>query len=115
MGTLVHVELELCWNGSLEPLPLVAFARFFAQTGLEHQLAESGPERLVYVLIGDVHPVQVMQFIHEELAGTYGLEFDRPDDTRLICRLAVPAPEPSDAGPDGDGQGPPIPSPEPAP
>jgi len=111
----VHVELEVRWDNKLEPLPLVAFAGFFAQTGLKHQLAESGSERLVYVLIGDVHPVSLMQLIHQELASSYALEFDRPDDNRLVCRLAVLAPEPADGGLDGEDLGPPLPSSESAP
>ncbi len=94
----------------LEPLPLVALADFFARSGLEHQLADSGADRLVYVVAEDLEPVQLQQLLEEILADRYQLTFERQADNRLVCTLAAPQPPAADGGldggPDGDAAAP---------
>lgn len=111
VGTAIHFELELRFPEGLEPLPLVSMADFFARSGLEHQLAESGADRLVYVVVEDLDPSQLQQLLEEILADRYHLAFEQPADNRLVCTLAAPQPPAGDGGPDGDTDGDQAPAP----
>jgi len=93
------------WQAGLEPLPLVTLEGFLERSGLLHQLADSGPDRLVYVLDEDLLPAQLEQLVSEALAETYGLAFEAPADNRLVCTLTAPTAEAADGGPDGDADG----------
>lgn len=80
-------------------------ADFFARSGLEHQLADSGADRLVYVVAENLDPSQLQQLLEEILADRYQLKFERRADNRLLCTLAAPRPPAVDGGPDGETDG----------
>jgi hypothetical protein len=95
----------------LEPMPLAALTDFFARNGLEHQLADSGADRLVYVVVEDLEPSQLQQLLEEILADRYQLAFERQADNRLLCTLAALQPPAADGGLDGGSEGDEAPAP----